>query len=131
MNSSCFNSCQEGMLLFLFLLDVLVNKNLWARWIVIHFKTFFVKCYDPTLQALCSDLSVCSFFCPSDLLFGAYFLSFWQSLVQTSPKKVPEGKECNDLQPGSREQLKKFSVNSFFGHIFILFHWEDRLDLNP
>lgn len=119
MNSSCFNSCQEGMLC----LGCVGDQKLVGKMDSYSFQNFFVKCYDPTLQALCSDLSVCSFFCPSDLLFGAYFLSFWQSLGQTSPKKVPEGKECNDLQPGSREQLKKFSVNSFFGHIFILFHW--------
>lgn len=93
MNSSCFNSCQEGMLC----LGCVGEQKLVGKMDSYSFQNFFVKCYDPTLQALCSDLSVCSFFCPSDLLFGAYFLSFWQSLGQTSPKKVPEGKECNDL----------------------------------
>lgn len=90
MNSSCFNSCQEGMLC----LGCVGEQKLVGKMDSYSFQNFFVKFYDPTLQALCSDLSVCSFFCPSDLLFGAYFLPFGKVWVKPHQKKCLKAKSA-------------------------------------
>lgn len=69
-SNHCFNSCQVGILCFeRFLLDVLVNKNLWARLIAIHFETYLRIIMAP----LCKHSEVISLFVHS-LVYLIYFL---------------------------------------------------------
>lgn len=109
-SNHCFNSCQVGILCFeRFLLDVLVNKNLWARLIAIHFETYLRIIMAP----LCKHSEVISLFVHSLSIwftFWSIFSSLLAKFGQTSPQKVLEGKESNDIETGSIEQMKTFSV---------------------
>lgn len=118
-SNHCFNSCQVGIFcLERFLLDVLVNKNLWAKLIAIHFETYLWIIMAP----LCKHSEVISLFVHSfvHLIYFLEHIFFPFSKVGSNwhPKKCLKVKSAMTLKLDQRNSWKYSLCKIIFRHIF-------------